>query len=241
MFNDLRKSKEKIFFFIFFQLAVWAAIFLTGCGGNANIPPADILDNGDVTLMWKDVPGSVAYNIYGSKSPGVTVFNSYKISHVTSPFTITHLEPADTYYFMVTAEDASGRILKSKEKSYTVVNKKGSIQFGDILSRSAPTTKVSKSDQKDITAAAETRDITLAWEKVPNATSYNIYWSNKPGVTKKDGTKIANVKSPHKITGLKAGEKYYFVVTAVNASGESKESKEISYVVGPGVQNKSKK
>ena len=78
---------------------------------------------------------------------------------------------------------------------------------------------------------AKTRDVTLSWDEVPNATSYNIYWSDKPGVTKRNGTKISNVKNPHKITGLIKGKKYYFVVTAVNASGESKESEEISFAV----------
>ncbi len=56
----------------------------------------------------------------------------------------------------------------------------------------------------------ETRDVTLAWDDVPNATSYNIYWSDKPGVTKKSGTKISNVKNPHKLTGLKRGGKILF-------------------------------
>ncbi len=78
----------------------------------------------------------------------------------------------------------------------------------------------------------ETRDVTLAWDDVPNATSYNIYWSDKPGVTKKNGTKISNVKNPHKIKGLKKGKKYYFIVTAVNSSGESKESEELSFTAG---------
>jgi fibronectin type 3 domain-containing protein len=73
--------------------------------------------------------------------------------------------------------------------------------------------------------------ITLTWDDAIDATSYNIYWSNKPGVTKKNGTKISNVKKPHEITGLKKGEKYYFVITSVNASGESKESEEISLIV----------
>ena len=74
--------------------------------------------------------------------------------------------------------------------------------------------------------------VTFAWDDMPNATSYNLYWSEKPGVTKNNGTKISNVKNPHKVTGLKKGKKYYFVVTAVNASGESKESVEISLIAG---------
>ena len=85
---------------------------------------------------------------------------------------------------------------------------------------------------RDSSPTQVTPDVSLSWNEVPEATSYNIYYSDKPGVTKKNGIKISNVKNPHKITGLKKGEKYYFVVTAVNDSGESEESKEISYTVG---------
>jgi acyl-CoA thioesterase-1 len=100
-------------------------------------------------------------------------------------------------------------------------------RFYNAIASSEPKTKPTGKD-----AAPETRDVTLAWDDVPNATSYNIYWSDKPGVTRKNGTKISNVKNPHKLNGLKKGKKYYFVVTAVNASGESKESGEFSFTVG---------
>ena len=79
---------------------------------------------------------------------------------------------------------------------------------------------------------SKTRDVTLAWDSVPNAASYNIYWSDKPGVTRQNGTKISDVKNPYKMKGLIKGKKYYFVVTAVNASGESRESDEFSFTVG---------
>ena len=75
-------------------------------------------------------------------------------------------------------------------------------------------------------------DVTLGWDDVPGATSYNMYWSDKPGVNKKNGIKISNVKNPYKMTGLQKGKKYYFVVTAVDASGESEESEEISCIFG---------
>jgi fibronectin type 3 domain-containing protein len=191
-----------------------------GCAGSDDIPPANILTSGKVTLAWNDLPGAAGYNVYISTSPGVTVLNSYKISNVTNPITIGDLEPNTTYYFIVTVEDNSGQSQKSKEVSYkAVVNTKGWIQFDDFVSHSGT----------DITV--RTPDVTLTWDDVPNATSYNIYWSNLPGVTKKNGTKISNVKNPHKITGLKKGKKYYFVVTAVNASSESKESEELSLTV----------
>jgi acyl-CoA thioesterase-1 len=89
-----------------------------------------------------------------------------------------------------------------------------------------------KSNQTVVSSAADTRDVTLAWDNVPGATSYNIYWSDKPGVTRRNGTKIGNAKNPHKLKGLIKGKKYYFVVTAVNQSGESSESAEFSFTVG---------
>ena len=70
-------------------------------------------------------------------------------------------------------------------------------------------------------------EVTLSWNEVPNAISYNVYGSTSPGVTKRNGEKISNVKNPHTIKGLKPGT-YFFVVTAVNDLGESAESEEFS-------------
>ncbi|MBU0768661.1 MAG: fibronectin type III domain-containing protein [Proteobacteria bacterium] len=231
MFNVARKFKQALFFLLFLQLWIWTIMSLAGCGGSENIPPDSILTSGEVTLTWEEVTGAATYNVYFSKSPSVTVFNSYRISDATSPITITDMEFDTTYYFIITLEDDSGQIRKSKEMSYTVVNTEGSIQFGKILSHSEPNAAVSDSKPTAKASTSKTHDVTLGWKDVPNATSYNIYWSDKPGVTKKNGIKISNVKNPHKITGLIKGEKYYFVVTAVNASAESKESEEISFIV----------
>ncbi len=94
--------------------------------------------------MWDNVPGAAAYNVFLSTSPGVTVLNSYKIANATNPITIADLEPGTTYFFVVTVEDDSGQIRKSKEIAYTVVNTKGSIQLGDILSHSDTDAAVSE-------------------------------------------------------------------------------------------------
>ena len=232
MFGDERKFKQSLFLLLFLQLPVWASMTFIGCGGSGNIPPASILASSEVTLMWDDVPDAAAYNVYLSTSPGVTVLNSYKISNASNPITITDLEPGTTYFFVVTVEDNLGQRRKSKEISYTVVNLKGLIQFGDILSHPEQDAVVSQLENVPEASTPETRDVSLAWDDVPNATSYNIYWRDKPGVTRKNGTKISNVKNPHKITGLKKGGRYYFIVTAVNASGESKESEEFTFTVG---------
>jgi len=227
MFNDSRKFRQALFF----QLLVWIIMLLAGCGGRENIPASSIFRSGEVTLAWENVTGAAAYNLYLSTSPNVSVFNSYKIPNATNPITITDLEPDTTYYFIITVKDNSGDIRKSREMSYMVANRDGSIQLGDILSHSGPNAAVRNSKPAVKASATEKHDVTLAWDDVPSATSYNIYWSDMPGVTKKNGTKISNVKNPYKLTGLKKGKKYYFVVTAINASGESKESEEISLMV----------
>jgi len=69
--------------------------------------------------------------------------------------------------------------------------------------------------------------ISVTWNSVPYAASYNIYWSSSPDVDKGTGTKVGNVSNPFFHTGLSDNTTYYYVVTAVVGDSES----EISEVV----------
>ena len=218
-------------------------MFLAGCGGDANIPPASVLLSGRVRLSWDEVPGAASYNVYMATSPGVTALNSFKIPDVSNPITITDLEPGTTYYFIVTVENDSGASRQSKEVSYTVSNTEGLIEFGSILTQSKPQEKSIAADEVPAASisgaktttkpgSAESTDVTLSWDNVPNADSYNIYWRDKPGVTRQNGIKITNAPNPCTMKGFIKGKRYYVVVTAVNASGESRESEEFSFIPG---------
>ena len=104
----------------FFWIPLGAIMLLYGCGENKNIIPASSLTRGQVTLSWNDAPQAVAYDVHLSTTPGVTALNAFKISDVTSPITITDLEPGTTYYFVVTAVNESGESAVSESISYTV-------------------------------------------------------------------------------------------------------------------------
>jgi len=236
----------------YFSIPVAAILSLYACGENKAIISAGRLTSGQVTLSWSDVPQAVAYDVHLSTTAGVTALNAFKISDVTSPITITDLEPGTTYYFIVIAVGESGQGETSNEIAYTATPSPGNIQFNDFISplplaaeqktttenagtvsagavKSKETPK--QSTPKQPAPAVGYGKVTLTWDNVSNANSYNIYWSNKKGVTKRNGTRISDVKNPHTITGLKKGSTYYFVVTAVNESGESAVSESISYTV----------
>jgi len=76
--------------------------------------------------------------------------------------------------------------------------------------------------------------VTLSWFDFSGAISYNVYMASVPGVNKSnysflaEGMKHTGVTSPFTHTELTNGKTYYFVVTAVNAAGESSESNQVS-------------
>ncbi len=81
-----------------------------------------------------------------------------------------------------------------------------------------------------VNASAGDGVISISWNSVSRATSYNMYWSTSSGVTKQTGTRIAGVSSPHSMGGLTNDTTYYFIVSAENSYGESAASAEVSAV-----------
>ena len=83
--------------------------------------------------------------------------------------------------------------------------------------------------KKNTDEKTDTVQVTLQWNNVPDAVSYNIYWSRFPGVTRHNGHKIPDAANPIAITELEPDTTYYFVVTVVDDTGESQESRELSF------------
>jgi len=75
--------------------------------------------------------------------------------------------------------------------------------------------------------------VTLSWQQLSQL-QYNLYMASEPGVTPLTVDRLKNssihkgVNSPFTIQGLQEGTTYYFVITALDNSGESDPSIEIS-------------
>jgi len=84
----------------------------------------------------------------------------------------------------------------------------------------------------NLKATSGKQQVTLRWAPVPDATSYNIYWSTERLVSKATGTMIAGVNSPYTHTGLVDGQTYYYIVTSVGNGAESVPSSVVAATPG---------
>lgn len=74
---------------------------------------------------------------------------------------------------------------------------------------------------QDLAAVAGYGQVTLSWNPVSDATSYNLYFADVRGVTPATGTKLTGVSSPFVHAGLSNGVTYYYTLTTVAGGVES--------------------
>jgi cellulose 1,4-beta-cellobiosidase len=86
-----------------------------------------------------------------------------------------------------------------------------------------------------VTAAVNAGQVQLQWPAVSGALSYNVYMASESGVTRVNVATLNGNMTHNGLgtsfdhpAGLDADATYYFVVTAVNAAGESVESCEVN-------------
>ena len=221
---DGKKVKVIRSCFLFIAIFIVGSVVLTGCSGGSFVTtpaPTGVTaagGDGQATIAWTAVPSATSYNIYWSSTTGVTTANGTKVAGAANPYTLTGLTNGTKYYFVVTAVSSSSS---------------GS-------GESAPSSQVSCTADPlptGVTATAGDGQATIAWTPMSGATSFNIYWATKTGVTPATGTKITGAANPYTLnaqsnngTKLTNGTTYYFVVTAISSDGESAASTEVNAV-----------
>jgi fibronectin type 3 domain-containing protein len=160
--------------------------------------------NQQVALSWGAVTGATGYNVKRSTTSGSGY--STVSSPSTASYTDTGLTDGTTYYYVVTATSAAGESANSTQVSAT-----------PVAAPAAPT---------GLTATAGNQQVALSWAASSGAASYNVKRSTT------NGSGYSTVNSPttttYTDTGLTNGTTYYYVVTAVNAGGQSGNSNQAS-------------
>jgi hypothetical protein len=128
----------------------------------------------------------------------------------------------------ITLVDGILTIINKKTGAVIFTGKISDIKNGDFDEGNLPDPGDMPDHPGDVKAVGGAGQVTVSWKAVGNAISYNIYWSTTSPVTKTTGTKIAGVTSPYLHTGLAAGTKCYYIVTAVNSAGEGEASDQAS-------------
>ncbi|PYG84980.1 hypothetical protein LY28_03438 [Ruminiclostridium sufflavum DSM 19573] len=161
--------------------------------------------NAEVILSWNKVNTATSYNV---KRAGTSNGDYTTIATTsTAIYTDNNVTNGITYYYVVSAVNAGGEGANSNEVSVTP----------QVAKPEAPTSLIANSGNSEVT---------LSWNKVDTATSYNVKRATTPGG---DYTTIATtseaIYTDNKVTN---GMTYYYVVSAVNAGGEGANSNEVS-------------
>ena len=158
--------------------------------------------NGAAEISWAAVAGASSYNLYLDNTPQLQSIRTLsKTVQVTSPYVLTGLANDTTYYYALSS------VADGIESNLSPVLQ--------ILPSSALPLR-----PEAVSGTSGYGQVTLSWNPVSVASSYNIYWRTSKGVTT-GSTKITGAQIPYSHIGLAYGRQYYYRVSAVNAAGES--------------------
>jgi predicted phage tail protein len=213
-----------------------AVVTAPGVPGGLTATPG----NGRVSLSWTAPAASggaaiSGYVIYQGTSPGGGSPRPGAPVKGTS-YTVTGLTNGTTYYFKVAAVNGAGHQGKaSGEVPATPVAATTSASPSASASASAtqtsgtgaPGVPGAPARPTGLTATAGNSQVSLSWTAVAGAANYHVYEGTSP--TFHSASPVASTASTTAmVSGLTNGTTYYFVVTAMGASGRMSASSEVA-------------
>jgi fibronectin type 3 domain-containing protein len=215
------KSAKRPFPAVLLASVTTLLLFHTGCvgtrgsgysggGGGGKSAPATptslaaTAGNAQITLSWAADAGATGYYVKRSTTTGGPYTQIATQSSTT--YADAGLTNGTKYFYVVAAYNSAGSSANSAEASATPT----------LPPPSAPT---------GLSAAAGNAQITLTWNASAGATSYHVKRSTTSGAETQISAPTTNNFTD---TGLTNGTKYFYVVSAVNAGGESANSSEVS-------------
>ena len=172
-----------------------------------------LTDSGEISLGWDPVSVATSYKLYRSEnSDGPYV----QIAQIGDDLSAPRYEDGDisagtTYYYQIEACNSGGCSERSTEVSVTTAPAVPVLEVGEV-----------GSDQ-----------ISVTWEAVPGATSYNLYRLTVSGGTPTlVGGNLATLTYTDN-NDISAGTPYFYQLEACNSGGCSERSTEVSATTVP--------
>ncbi len=209
----------------------WLAVtplWLGGCGsyggggGGGQSAPATptaltaTAANALVNLTWNASSAATGYYVKRSTTSGAE--NQIATASTTS-YSDNNVTNGTKYYYVVSAYNSYGQSVNSAEVNATPV---------------APPPPVTPAAPTGLTASGGNGQVSLSWTASTGAASYNVKRSTTSGGPY--GTLVASPPVTNYVdTTVANSTTYYYVVTAVNSSGESGNSNQASATPGNAV------
>jgi fibronectin type 3 domain-containing protein len=163
--------------------------------------------NAQVSLSWTSVTGATSYHVKRASTTGGPY--TQVSAPTTTAFADTGLSNGTTYFYVASAVNSAGESANSSEVSAKPT--------APAQAPAVPT---------GLMATAASAQVSLTWSASATATSYNVKRSTTTGGP------YATISSPTSTTftdtGLTNGTMYFYVVSAVNSTGESANSAQAS-------------
>jgi fibronectin type 3 domain-containing protein len=159
-----------------------------------------------IALAWTAPFGAATYDVYRSTVAGGEGLVPLQTGLTSTSFTDTNLANGTTYFYQITALNAGGESARSMEVS-------------GITVAGAPS---------GVVALPQNGQVFLRWTSPAGAATYNVFRGTASGQEAAIPVLIGVTGPFVTDTRLTNGNAYFYQVTAVNASGESIKSTEVT-------------